>query len=502
MVLRKQFWRFAVAAIAAFLVNACGSSGDSQVKVVVIGEPDDPFESGVRLSAAGQLVRAATVEGLVAFDEQGRIVPALADRWIVTDDGQSYIFRLRDGTWRDGSELNAKVAARSLRSAIEALRGTPLGLDLASVDEVREMAGRVVEIRLSHPAPYLLQLLAQPEMGLTHGGSGGGPMRLEREGEVAMLTPIPPVELGLPDISHWDDRARAVSLSAAGGKEAVDRFNEGEADLVLGGRISTFPYTSSVGILRGTIQLDPVEGLFGLQVMSSRGFLSDETNREALALAIDRDALIAPFGVAGWTARADIAASLPADAQGGPDAAGSQGQARWAGLSLAQRRANAKARVATWRQGRNGGDGAPALSVWLPAGPGSDLLFTRLKQDFASIGVELSRAKKDETGDLRLLDVVARYPRPVWYYNRFNCTMSKNACSPEADGALAAALKASDPAARAELIRKARDVLTEANIFIPFGSPIRWSLVRGDATGFAANAWGWHPLMPMAMRPK
>ena len=46
-------------------------------------------------------------------------------------------------------------------------------------------------------------------------------------------------------------------------------------DLVLGGRIQDFPLTSSVGILRGTIQLDPVIGLFGLQVADARGFLGD-----------------------------------------------------------------------------------------------------------------------------------------------------------------------------------------------------------------------------------
>jgi peptide/nickel transport system substrate-binding protein len=39
-------------------------------------------------------------------------------------------------------------------------------------------------------------------------------------------------------------------------------------------------------------------------------------------------------------------------------------------------------------------------------------------------------------------------------------------------------------------------------VFIPFGPPIRWSLVRGSVTGFATNRWGMHPLMPMAMRPR
>ena len=481
----------AIAALMAALLGGCNSSTDSQLKVVVVGDPDDPFEKGVRLSPAGQLVRAATAEGLVAFDEQGRVVPALADRWIVTDDGQSYIFRLRDGTWRDGSELTANAAARALRKALGELKGTPLGLDFAGVEEIREMAGRVIEIRLSHPAPYLLQLLAQPELGLMQNGSSAGPMRLERDGATALLTPIPPVELGLPEISGWDVRSRAIALTSIASEEAVSRFNSGDADLVLDGRLATFPHTASVGILRGTIQLDPVEGLFGLQVMSAQGFLADPSNREALSLAVDRDALIAPFGVDGWKDTADL---VPASLEAKPVV-----EERWADISLEARRAAAAARVAAWR---NAHDGPPSLSAWLPAGPGSDKLYARLKEDFAAIGVKLSRARPAETGDLRLMDVVARYPRANWYLNRLNCSVGKAACSPQADAALAKARKTTDPAESAELVAEARKLLTEANVFIPFGSPIRWALVRSDAVGFVPNTWGWHPLKPMALRPK
>ncbi len=496
MALPTRPFVIAAAALLAALVGGCGSSGDSHLKVVAIGDPDEPFEKGVRLSPAGQLVRSATAEGLVAFDEQGRVIPALADRWIVTDDGQSYIFRLRDGTWRDGSELTANAAARALRRAVEQLRGTPLGLDLAGVEEIREMAGRVVEIRLSHPAPHLLQLLAQPELGLLHESRGSGPMALERQGKIALLTPIPPPQLGLPQVPKWDERARAIELTSMNGEEAVNRFNAGEADLVLDGRLATFPYTASVGILRGTIQLDPVEGLLGLQVVSNRGFLADPGNREALALAIDRAALIARFGVDGWKAATDI---VPASLVTRPDIPIEE---RWADLSLGDRRAMASARVAAWQRSQGGNGSGPRLSAWLPAGPGSDMVFSRLREDFAAIGVRLARAGAAESADLRLLDVVARYPTAIWYLNRFNCTAGKFVCSAEADAALSRARKSTDPAERAELIAEARKLLTQTNAFIPFGSPIRWALVRSDAIGFAPNAWGWHPLMPMALRPK
>ena len=51
-------------------------------------------------------------------------------------------------------------------------------------------------------------------------------------------------------------------------------------------------------------------------------------------------------------------------------------------------------------------------------------------------------------------------------------------------------------------LAEAEAELTAANIFIPFGPPLRWSLVRGSVAGFESNGWGIHPLAPLALTPK
>ncbi|PEQ14149.1 ABC transporter substrate-binding protein [Novosphingobium sp. PC22D] len=516
MAVVRSLARGALVAACAATLAACGRTDSSQLDLVVIGSPEDPFQTGARLSTAGSLATASTNEGLVSFDEQGRVVPALADRWIVTDDGQSYIFRLRDGDWLgDAGELTARSAKTAFDAALKKVRGTPLGLDVAPIEEVVVRAGRVIEIRLAHPMPNLLQLLAQPELGLRYDGESGGPMTMTPEGDRAIFVPIAPSVLGLPEIEDWETRTRAVVMSALPGDAAIKAFNDGEADLVLGGRIEDFPRTSSVGILRGTIQLDPVTGLFGLQVMNDEGFLAEAVNREALALALDRSALIAPFGLGGWAPSTRIVApGLEGDI-------GTIGE-RWPEQSLEDRRRVAAARVALWRATRGDetedeGEAASAagkpptdasagpglrLSVWLPDGPGADILFRGIAGDLATIGITAERAGPEEDGDLRLVDSVARYPRASWFLNRLACVNKQGLCSKEADARVGEAADATDEADRTALLAEAEAELTAANVFIPFGPPIRWSLVRGDVDGFATNPWGWHPLMPLAMLPR
>jgi peptide/nickel transport system substrate-binding protein/oligopeptide transport system substrate-binding protein len=478
--------------MAALLLSACGSNDGATLNVVTIGAATAPFESSTRLSSTGQLVRAATTEGLVGFDAQGRVIPALADRWIITDDGRSYIFRLREGTWRDGSAITGESARTALRQRIAAIAGTPLALDLAGIDEIRTMAGRVLEIRLSHAMPDLLQILAQPELGLTWKGRGTGPMALLRDGDSALLTPIAPEDRGLPAIADWSAMVRALKLDALPAAAAVARFNEGEADVLLGGRIEDFPLARSVGLIRGTIQLDPAIGLFGLAVVHGDGFLSDPGNREAIAMAIDREALIAPFGVAGWSPSTRI---VP----GGIAGLGGAGGERWSDLDLEQRRERAAAAVARWRSASGS---APRLRIALPQGPGAETLFGQLQADLQRVGIEAVRVREGAAADLRLIDSVARYARANWFLNQLSCAAKRGLCSDGADALAIEAGRAADAATSATLLAEAEADLTAANVFIPFGAPIRWSLVRGDVTGFATNGWSIHPLMPLAMRPK
>lgn len=471
----------------------CSAAGDDDVtRIAFIGGESDINDTGFRLSSAGQHIRAAKAEGIVRLNETGDVVPAIAERWIVTDDGLSYIFRLRNSDWQDGTALTAGNVRAALQRNIRNLDGTSLGLDLAIIADIRAMTGRVIEIRLNKPMPQFLQLLAQPELGLLRDGIGTGPMTSEQTGTGVRLSVLPPESSGMPPIEGWQDAQRAIFVTSQSAEDATQAFEDGETDAVFNGTLSDLPLADTGPLSAGTVRLDAVFGLFGIAVRNERGFLAEADNRSALALAIDRENILQPFNIGGWIPTTRI---IPPDL---PDANVAPGE-RWADLSLETRQERARARVAAWKRG-NGQD-TLRLTLDLPQGPGADLLFRELAADYAAVGIDLVRVEAGEPADLALLDQLARYGDVRWFFNQLNCGVIKGLCSAEADGLVAEAMVEDDAANRLSLLTDAERILLSENVFIPMGAPIRWSLIRGGVEGFEENRWGLHPLFPMALRP-
>lgn len=483
------------------MLAACGSNDDGELDIAFIADEASLFADDLRLSAGAQHLRGATASGLVALDARGDVVPALAERWRTFDDGRSFIFRLREGSWPDGSDLTSESVRTALRRNLRALRGTSLGLDLSPIEEVRAMAGRVIEIRLSTPVPDLLLLLAQPEMAFAADAGATGPMVLERDGAMANLQFKPPLERGLPESEDWQDEVRPVALRAMPIDEALASFNAGDSAIVLGGTLGNWPLVDVGPLSRGTVRVDPAIGLFGLYVRSDRGILADVGVREALAMAIDRQALFSQYAVSGWipTTRL-VAPGLPGDAGFVTE--------RWLDQSFEARQGEARRRIARQivsRGAESREEGAAAgarLTVSMAAGPGYDMLLEGLNAQLSAVGVKLLRAENEREVDLVLIDRTARYSDPRWFLNQFHCSLRKGLCDDDADYLVELAKSEPDPQIRASLIAEAEVNLTRANIFIPLGAPLRWSLVRGTVENFQPNSWAFHPLPPLAQIPR
>ena len=464
---------------AALLLGSCRDKEEGAVTVTVIGSGlklVDPA-AGV-LTAPQQVLIANAAQGLVRFDAQGNIEPGLAERWNVSDDGLSYIFRLKKGEWPGGREIRAQDVARMLRRQLQAGSRNPLKDTFGAVAEIVAMTDRVIEIRLSAPRPHLLQLLAQPEFGLVRNGQGSGPFEAERdEGSMALTRDLPAPDGGEPATE------RVTLTATAGADEAVKAFVDGRTELVLGGTFADLGTALGANLPRGSLRFDPVAGLFGLIPARGSGPAADAELRGLLDRAIDRQAMVAALGVPDLEPRASIL-------QPGLDGVAAPFTPEWATVPLGDRREQLIAEAQ-----RIGGDAEEPLMirVAVPEGPGGQIVLQRLRTDWGALGFQVEPAARGAPADFRFVDAVAPSLSPAWFLRTFRCEVAP-VCVESADELLQAARLSGSAQQRNAFFAEAERQLREATVFMPIAAPVRWSLVDRRVTGFAENRFARHTL--------
>jgi peptide/nickel transport system substrate-binding protein len=470
-----------LAAAAATLATAgCRKPETGPIAVSAIGAPPrlaNPAREP--LDAASAFLIESSAEGLVRFDAGGDIEPGLAQSWALSNDGLHYAFRLARASWPDGSRVTAEQVVARLKAAASPASRNPLKPLLSAIDEIEAMTDEVLEITLKSPRLNYLQLFAQPEMGIVRGGRGLGPFlpRPQPDGSL-LLVPTPPAEE-----ERGEDAAVPLTPLVLRGEPAAvaaARFAAGGADLVLGGTVADLPIARAAAARPASLVFDPAGGLFGLSVAAREGPLARPEARQALAMAIDRPALVAALGVPGLQPRETL---LPPGVEG----LDSPAAAAWTASPLADRRAAAVRALAPILAGER-----LHVRVSLPEGPGYRLLFAYLRRDWAAIGVEAERVGPSAPAELRMIDEVAPVALASWYLRHFTCAAAA-ICDPAADEAMEAARNAPDPAGRRGFLQAADARLAAAAPFIALAAPVRWSLVSPRLTGFRANPFARHP---------
>lgn len=470
----------------AIALGGCKPNGGDAIAVVVIGSDApqivDPADGA--MSMPRQVLMMNVAQGLVRFDPRGQIEPGLAERWNVSDDGLSYIFRITADKWPDGRSVQARDVARLLTRQLRPASRNAAKDTLGAVQDIVAMTDRVIEIRLSAPRPNLLQLLAQPEFALTREGLGTGPFQPEVRTTAKGAMPLLHVER----VVDGPERRDLVDLSAAPASRAIAAFAAGKADLILGGTFADLPLVRRARVTPSAVRFDPVAGLFGLVPTRRTGPLLNPALRSLLNQAIDRTALVAALGVPGLVPRATLL-------QSGLEGLSAPVQPDWAVIAIADRRARlaAEAKAIT-------GKGPPIdLAIALPDSPGATILFDRLVADWGAIGVTLVRAGPDRIADLRLIDAVAPSASGAWFVRSFRCTVVP-LCSSEADAAMDSARTATVADQRAAFLFDANRLIEQQALFMPLAAPVRWSLVGNRVQGFAENIVARHPLTGLGDR--
>ena len=478
--------------LAASLLLAGGCRGDDEgvpmVAVIGDGAPAIGADEAAPETAAAAVLRGAVAQGLVRFDAAAQIEPGLAERWNVSDDGLSYIFRLQTGEWPDGRAIRARDVARLLTRQLRSADTVPVRDAAGAIAEVVAMTDRVIEIRLKAPRPNLLTLLAQPEFAIIRDGAGTGPFTIARQDEAGLrLVHRAPGFDGEPDVRE------EVKVQATPAAQGIAAFKERRAALLLGGTVADLPLARAAGLPRGALVFDPVAGLFGLVPGRRTAFTESAEVRDVLNQAIDRQALLAALAVPGLGPRATLL-------EGGLNGVVVPVQPTWLDVPVADRRGTLRARMATLLP--EGAEGErPVVTIWAPSGPGGDMLVARLALDWGALGLAVERATSEARADFRFVDAVAPSDSPAWFVRRFRCD-STPICDEEVDRLTDEARATLLPQARAGLLAIAAQRVDGETLFMPITAPIRWSLVSRDVPGFSPNRYARHSLLGLASAPQ
>ncbi len=529
--------RHIAAASLTFLLAACGGSQPEGARLTVTVVGDATRQQGL----AQRLVAEATQPTLVDRDGTGQIVPGLASSWRFVDDGRSLILRLRPAKWSDNEPFVADDVVAAFRRAAQ--RREPslgrAGLQGAAAILARQAPAsrlgifapisRVVEIRLAVPSPLLLGWLAEPQLGVSKAGD------MPTLAEYTARGPVQRRLLRRRSISATPTARPAEIVVSAGedGATAVGEFLRGETDIVIGEGLAGLGEARSSNASQ-SLRIDPVWGIYGYTLNTSRQSLSDPNVRLALAMAVDRPGLLQRFGIPAMApvetmlpaALAPVAAAPPpatgiatAAATGIAAAIASATRGRaapslnpttanpadWSRAPPASRRANAQSLMAA---AGYTADHPLRLVLLLPPGRDHRSIAESIGVDWAAINVVLA-VSEVATGTIDQLvargdfDLAVTEPSlpvadPLAALMRWHCGSVGPYCNRAFDALLEAAV-AAPPAEQPALITRAADALAESPPMVPLFTPVRWALVGQNVDGWTPNAANSHPLARLAV---
>jgi peptide/nickel transport system substrate-binding protein len=231
------------------------------------------------------------LDAVVALDRGLNVVPALAEHWLTRDD-RSFVLELRPGLrFSDGRPVTAADAARSLEAATRL--AWPNDGYLSTLESVRVLDERRIEVRAARPDPTLLARLAwgfvlpadattaQPVPVV-----GTAPYTLERwtPGQGFAFARNP---------HHWGRPAafaRAEFRVVPDDATRLELVEAGEADIADFVPPEAWARLERVKHLRLVVGAGLRVLFLGLRV--DRAPFNDPRVREALDIAIDRRALV------------------------------------------------------------------------------------------------------------------------------------------------------------------------------------------------------------------
>jgi len=234
--------------------------------------------------------RMQVLETLLGVDNQGHMIPELATKWQVSDNGLSWRFKLRKGVvFHDGQPLDANAVVKSLLIAM-AKHGT---LAKAPISNIHALSEGEVEIQLTRPYTLLGAVLANYANSILSPdsyGRKGNVLAMSGTGPYELFQYAPPHKLVVKQFAgYWGKKASIPFASYLTGHRAESRVlqaRSGQADIVFGVDPASIPMLQRLPNV--SVFDDALPRTIVLKLNSGYPYLNDVRARQALSLAINR----------------------------------------------------------------------------------------------------------------------------------------------------------------------------------------------------------------------
>jgi oligopeptide transport system substrate-binding protein len=255
------------------------------------------------------------LEGLVSHNNKAEVVPGVAEKWEVSDDGKLYRFSLRaNAKWSNGDPVKASDFVFSYRRILDPSTGAKYANMLFPILNAEKVAkgqmkpeevgvkavdDRTLEIRLERPTPYFIELLTHqtsfpvhPASVQKHGNDFVKPGNYVSNGPYVLAEVVPNSHIkATKNANYWD--AKNVKIDVVNYYPHPDlgagvrRFQAGELHSM--DDLPADQIKSLKERFGNQVVLGPYLGVYALVVNSSKPPLDDVRVRHALSMVIDRE---------------------------------------------------------------------------------------------------------------------------------------------------------------------------------------------------------------------
>ncbi len=171
--------------VFGLLVTGCGGSGGNAAapaekvpQVLTYNNAAEPetIDPAKAQGAPDLTVINAVFEGLVRYDKDAKVTPAMAKEWKISDDKKTYTFTLTDSKWSNGDPVTADDFVFAWERVLNPDTASPYSYQLYYLENgqaynegkdkdfskvgVKALDAKTLQVKLNAPAPQFLGLTA------------------------------------------------------------------------------------------------------------------------------------------------------------------------------------------------------------------------------------------------------------------------------------------------------------------------------------------------------